>query len=64
MTNVPNSITQKEATSPEEIVVDKLLTGLYVLFGSMGETSSGLTLETRASVTPEKLIQKKKKRII
>ena len=54
MTNGLNSITQLEAPSPEEIVVDKILTGISVLSGATGETSSCLTGETRASVTPEK----------
>ena len=52
--NGPNLITQSEAPAPEVIVVDKLRTGLSV--------NSGLTGETRASVTPGKLITKKKRK--
>ena len=44
VTNGPNLITQSESQAPEVIVVDKLRTDLSV--------NSGLTGETRASVTP------------
>ena len=50
-----NLITQSEAPAPEVIVVVKLLTGLSIM--------SGLTGETRASVTPEKGIPRKKMKI-
>ena len=46
VTNGPNLITQSEAPAPEVIVVDKVWTSISV--------NSGLTGETRASVTPEK----------
>ena len=49
VTNGPNLITQSEAPAPEVIVVGKLWTNLYV--------NSGLTGETRASVTPENAFQ-------
>ena len=48
VTNGPNLITQSEAPAPEVIVVDKLQIDISV--------NSGLTGETRASVTPEKRI--------
>ena len=44
LTNGPSLITQSEAPAPEVIVVGKLQTNLSV--------NSGLTGETRASVTP------------
>ena len=52
VTNGTNFITQSEAPAPELIGVDKLWTDLSV--------KSGLTVETRASVTPEKRIPRKK----
>ena len=52
VTNGPNLITQSEASAPEVIVVDKLWTDISV--------NSGLIGETRASVTPEKRIPRKK----
>ena len=52
VTNGPNSITQSEAPAPEVIVLDKLWNDLSIY--------SGLTGETRASVTPEKRIPGKK----
>ena len=52
VTNGPNFITQSESSAPEVIVVDKLQTDLSVDYG--------LTGETRASVTPEKHIKKKR----
>ena len=55
VTNGPNLITQSEAQEPKQIVVDKLLTDISV--------DSGLIGETRASVTPEKCIPRKKKNI-
>ena len=58
--NGPNYITQSEEPVPEDIVVKKLKTNLYVLCIATGETSSVLTGETRASVIPEKRIPKKK----
>ena len=48
-------ITQSEEPAPEVIVVEKLLTDLSV--------NSGLTGETRASVTTENLIPGKKRDI-
>ena len=59
--NWPNSITQSEAKAPEEIVLHKLWADISVLSGATGETSSGLTGVTRASVTPEKHITKNQK---
>ena len=55
VTNEPNLITRSEATSPELILVDKLRSDLSV--------NSRLTGETRASVTPEKRIPRKKRNI-
>ena len=51
--NGPKLITQSEATAPEVIVVEKLRTDISVNYG--------LTGETRASVTPEKRIPRKKR---
>ena len=51
-------ITQSEELAPEGIVVNKHRSYIYALSGSKGETSSGLTGGTRASVTPEKRITK------
>ena len=42
-------------------MVNKLQADLSILSGATVEASSGLTGETRASVTPEKRIAKKKK---
>ena len=53
VTNGPNLIAQSEAPAPYLIVVDRLQTDLSV--------NSGITGETRASVTPGKLIPKKKR---
>ena len=53
VTNRPKFITQSESPAPEVIVVDKLWPYLFV--------NSGLTQETRACVTPEKRITRKKK---
>ena len=55
VTNGPNLITQSESPAPKVIVVDKLWTDISV--------NSGLTGETRASVTPEKRIPRKKRNI-
>ena len=55
ITNGPNLITQSEALAPEVIVVDKLWTDISV--------NSRLTVETRASTTPEKRIPGKKIKI-
>ena len=52
LTNGPNLIPQSESPAPELIVLGKLLTGLYY--------NSWLIGETRASVTPEKRIPRKK----
>ena len=52
LTDGQNLITQSESTAPEVIVVGKLWTNISV--------NSGLTGETRASVTPEKRIPRKK----
>ena len=56
-TNATNLITQSEATALEVILVDKIRTVLSVNYGLIGEISSGLIGETRASVTPEKRIK-------
>ena len=53
ISNVPNLITQSEVPAPKLIAVDKLRTDLSINFG--------LTGETRASVTPEKRIPRKKR---
>ena len=50
-------ISQSEAPSPEEIEMHKHRSYLSFLWAEMGET--GLTGETRASVTPEKRIPNK-----
>ena len=55
VTNGPNLITKSEAPAPEVIVVNKLRTDIYVNSGLMGET--------KASVTPEKRIPRKKRNI-
>ena len=55
VTNGKNLITQSEAPAPKVICVEKLWTSLSV--------NSGLTGETRASVTPEKRIPGNKIRI-
>ena len=52
MNNGTNLFTTSEASAPEVIVVDKLWTDLSV--------NSGLTGETRASVTPENAFQENK----
>ena len=57
VTNGPNSINQSEAPAPEEIVLGKFWTDLSVLSGATGETSSGLIVETRSSVTPKNALQ-------
>ena len=62
VTNGPKLITQPEAPASEEIVVEKLQTDLFLFPRAMGETNSGLTGETRASVTPGKRIPKKVKK--
>ena len=56
VTNAPNLITKSEASSPEVIVVDKLLTDPSINYRLTGETRPGLTVETRSSLTPEKRI--------
>ena len=53
VTNEPNLITQSEALSSKLIVVDKIRTNISV--------NSGLTGETRASVTPGKKNLRKKR---
>ena len=53
VTNIPNLITKSEAPAPEVIVVDKIRTDISI--------NSGLTGETRSSVTLEKSIPKKKR---
>ena len=55
LTNGPILITQSEAPAPEVIVVKKNRTDIYVNYG--------LTGETRASVTPEKRIPRRKRNI-
>ena len=51
VTNAPNLISQTESPAPKEIMVDnKIQTGVYILSGA-----------TVASVTPEKVIPRKKK---
>ena len=55
LTNGPNLITQSEAPAPEVIVMNKLWTDLSI--------NSVLAGETRASVTPEKRIPRKKRNI-
>ena len=55
VTNGPKFITQSKSSASEVIVVEKLQTDLYV--------NSGLTVETRASVTPVKHIPGKKRNI-
>ena len=58
MKKVPKIITKSEALAPEEIDVKKHRRYTYYLSAATGET--GLTGETRASVTPEKHVPKKK----
>ena len=53
-TNAPNLINQWEAPAPGIIVMKKLRTGLSV--------NSGITVETRASATPENAFQKRKRK--
>ena len=55
VTNRPNFITKSEAPPPEVIVVDKLRTDTSVNYGLIGET--------RAIVTSEKRIPRKKRNI-
>ena len=52
-------INQSEAPAPEEIEVQKHRRYISALSAATGET--GLTIWTRASITPEKRIPKKKK---
>ena len=53
MTNGTNLINKPESLAPEVILVDKLQNNISV--------NSGLTGETRVSITPEKRIPKKKR---
>ena len=60
VTNVPKSITQSEAPALKVIGVNKIWTDISVNSGLIVETSSGLTEETRVSLTPEHAFQKRK----